>query len=417
MPISLRNLYASSDWPLGETRRISSADDLISIGASGKAIKRDVARSINAVAYPEFYNLAVGAVTAKMFTERTATGLTGISGIGSNRVNTIIATGKAGTITRSINGGSTFTAVTSGITADLGPAAFGNDVWVIPYATGKVLRSTNDGAAWVDTTVAGVPNFSPLGKTVFANGAFIYAYQAFVYWSADGATWVDISARARGSAGNVASITVGQGLHVLLCGNTPRYSSDGGATWASGAGRGITNPDGGLYWTGQYWVSGGYLDQVYAPVSGPSPTISGVIFSLSESLTGTVTRLTYTNSNAAVIGGTQWWVPGVRTSVMGADGSGACINRKYNSTVDAEYFPNGELLKLAKGLTSAPLTVTGGPANGLIGQFEDGTLYRYLTTSNQFGLKAASQVLELVLDAYVYATNHAPNANWYTRIK
>lgn len=417
MAISLRTYFASSDWPLGETRRIASADDLISVGASGKAISRAVARSIRADAYPEFYNLAIGAVTAKMFTNRTATGLTGITAIGSDLASTLIATGKAGTVSRSADNGATFTSVASGITADLGPAAFGNGVWVIPYATGKVLRSTNGGTTWTDTTVTGVPNFSPAGRTYFANGGFVYAYQTYVYWSSDGATWIDISVTARGNAGNVSSFTVGQGMHVLLCGNTPRFSADGGATWASGTDRGITTPTGGLYWSGKFWVSGGYIAGTSGvPLTEPAPIISGTYFSLSTSLTGPVTKASVSRAATGSQMGQWWYELGFGLSVAGADTQGALISTQGSSTPNY-YAYNNELERAAKLLSYTTTAITGGPDSGLAGQFEDGTLYRYLTTSNQFGIKAASAVLELSLDAFVYASGQVPNANWYTRIK
>jgi hypothetical protein len=416
MPISLRSLYAQGDWPLGETRRIASADDLIAVGADGKAINRSAARAILASAYPEFYNLAIGAVTARFFNTRTATGLTGVNGINSDKVSTWIATGPAGGISRSADNGVSWTAVASGIAAALGKPCYGAGVWVIPYATGKVLRSTNGGATWVDTTVTGVPNFSIQGDIAFANGTFIYAYQNYVYWSADGTTWVDIAVNARGSAGNVASLTVGQGLHVLLCGNTPRYSADGGATWQTGTNRGITNPMGGLYWTGQYWVTGGYVRGETIPNTQPAPQVSGTIFSLSQTLYGAVTGLylAYTVNSQS---GPNWYDMGNAAAVYAADSNGAVLATSLYSSYG--YHANAELKRLVDRLSYASITVTGGPSAGTFGSTEDGTIFKRDTASNQLGLKAPSTVLELTLDLYnpgPYIPAIAGN-NWYTRIK
>lgn len=152
------------------------------------------------------------------------------------------------------------------------------------------------------------------------------------------------------------------------------------------------------------------------PLTEPAPIISGTYLSLSTTLTGSVTRASISRpANGSQLG--QWWYEnGFAFTVYGADTQGALIGTGGGS-YPTSYMYSAEIEKAANRLTYTSTAITGGPDNGAAAQFEDGTLYRYLSTSNQFGLKAASQVLELSLDAFTFSTNHVPNANWYTRIK
>ncbi|MFD2837928.1 hypothetical protein ACFS3C_19210 [Azotobacter vinelandii] len=122
-----------------------------------------------------------------------------MNGINTSGAGVWIATGPAGGISRSTNGGVTWTAVTSGVTATLGQPSYGGGKWVIPYATNKVLISADDGASWTDTTVQGSFSFSATGKTAYLNGAFVYSdLSTKLYRSTDGVNWSDVGDTARG---------------------------------------------------------------------------------------------------------------------------------------------------------------------------------------------------------------------------
>ncbi|ACO79888.1 BNR domain-containing protein [Azotobacter vinelandii CA] len=418
MPISLLTQSGQeSGWVLGETRRIAAAADLIDVGESGKAVKRDVARAILASEYPDFYNLAVDTTTTKFFATRTATGLTGVNGINTSGAGVWIATGPAGGISRSTNGGVTWTAVTSGVTATLGQPSYGGGKWVIPYATNKVLISADDGASWTDTTVQGSFSFSATGKTAYLNGAFVYSdLSTKLYRSTDGVNWSDVGDTARGGGTYIRSLAVGQGLHVILVdGNLPRYSSDGGVSWSSGASRGITDPGGGLYWTGQYWVSGGSLVAA-GPITEPAPSAAGYAFSLSEALTGPVQRL-HVSFTATGQSGANW-TESYHAEVICADGAAGAVLKYGGYGTGTRYLSNADLLKLLSGQSPTRVAVSGGPSSvSTYGVTEEGSLYALLSSSNQLGLRTPGSVVEMTLDAYAYTANQVTNANWYTRIK
>lgn len=418
MPISLiAQSGQESGWALGETRCIVAAADLIDVGESGKAINRNVARAILASEYPDFYNQGVDATTVRFFATRTATGLTGANGINTSGAGVWIATGPAGGISRSINGGVTWTAVTSGVTAALGQPSYGGGKWVIPYATNKVLVSADDGASWTDTTVQGSFSFSATGKTAYLNGAFVYSdLSTKLYRSTDGVNWSDVGDTARGGGTYIRSLAVGQGLHVILVdGNLPRYSSDGGVSWSSGSSRGLTDPDGGLYWTGQYWVAGGSVVASGGLISEPAPSAAGYYFSLSETLTGPVQRLyvSYTETGQS---GSNWYGLGFHAGVFCADGSAGAVLQGVGYGRSTYYLSNADLLKLVSNQSPVKTAVSGGPTSPTqLGVTEEGSLYALLSSSNQLGLRAPGSVVEMTLDAYT--SGKQTNASWYTRIK
>ncbi len=420
MPLSPAVIQTAVDgWPLGETKRITSADDTLALPGGGVAIKRSVARALLASQYPDFYNMAASAASATFLSSRTATGLTGVNGIGTDGVNTWIATSPTGAISRSTDAGVTWAAVTSPVAVALGKPCFGNGVWIIPYANGKLLRSTNGGSSWADVSAVGVPPFAVAGTTKYGNGAFIYAHSSYVYWSTDGLTWVDISSTARGSGGSLSSITFGDNKHALLYdGNTVRYSEDGGSTWKSGTSRGISKPGGGLYWTGQYWISGGSVQADSSPpITSPAPSASGYYFSASETLSGPVQRA-YASYTVNGSSGGYWYDSGIYAYALCADGVTGAVLQEGGYGGSANYFDNVELLKLVSKQSYKRLGASGGPTSGIFESTESGAITARNTSSNQIGIKAQGSAPEVTLAAISNTYMQAgQNANWYTRVK
>ncbi len=434
MALSLRTQTAggASGWHLGETRAIASKDETIDLGDGAQAICRDIARTIPASRYTAYYNLAASAASSTMFANRQATGLTGVNQLGSNGLGTLIATGPGGGISRSTNGGQSFTKVTApaaAASADLGPIAYGSGLWIIPYGVGKVLRSQDDGATWIDTSIAGGLEFESAGKLHYFNGAFIYARPGSsgkIYRSTDGTSWADISANAQASPGStLTAFTVGQGLHVLLYGNTPRFSGDGGITWQSGTDRGLTQPEGGLYYLDGYWINGGTVPAASSPLNEPPPVASGYYFASSATLAGSVQKLKYTNTGSYEVAQTNI-ASGLAMAVWGADATGAVLQwaqTGYFGNLRIHYFfPTAELQKIIAGNTGAKgQAVTGGPAidnydPSNYGTTTDGTMYLCANNSSALGIKAPSGEVEIMLSAYTNSTKPT-DSHWYTRIR
>ena len=427
MALSLRTQTAggASGWHLGETRAIASKDETIDLGDGAQAICRDIARTIPASSYSAYYNLAASAASSTMFANRQATGLTGVNQLGSNGLGTMIATGPGGGISRSTNGGQSFTKVTApaaAASADLGPIAYGSGLWIIPYGVGKVLRSQDDGATWIDTSIAGGLEFESAGKLHYFNGAFIYARpgrSGKIYRSTDGTSWADITANAQASPGStLTAFTVGQGLHVLLYGNTPRFSGDGGITWQSGTDRGLTNPDGGLYYLDGYWINGGIVPRASGTVSNPPAPVSGNYFASSATLVGSVKKHWMQNSGTWMEG-PNVIISGTTMTVHGVDSAGVVIAKNDSTGVPPpRYYTQEELPEIIdKGLSyqKTGMTITGGPA-GAIGTTTEGILYRCVNNSNAVGIKATSGEVEIMLSAY-NSGSKPTDSHWYTRIR
>ncbi len=427
MALSLRTQTAggASGWHLGETRAIASKDETIDLGDGAQAICRDIARTIPASSYSAYYNLAASAASSTMFANRQATGLTGVNQLGSNGLGTLIATGPGGGISRSTNGGQSFTKVTApaaAASADLGPIAYGSGLWIIPYGVGKVLRSQDDGATWIDTSIAGGLEFESAGKLHYFNGAFIYARPGSsgkIYRSTDGTSWADISANAQASPGStLTAFTVGQGLHVLLYGNTPRFSGDGGITWQSGTDRGLTQPEGGLYYLDGYWINGGVAPKATGPKDGPPPVASGYVFASSATLVSSVKKYWYYNTSYGTY--PQNLITfGCSMVVDGVDGVGVAMKKDMSyGTPPTVFFTKEELPEIIdKGLyyQKTGMTITGGPA-GAIGTTTEGILYRCVNNSSAVGIKATSGEVEIMLSAYT-DSKKPTDSHWYTRIR
>lgn len=427
MALSLRTQTAggASGWHLGETRAIASKDETIDLGDGAQAICRDIARTIPASSYTAYYNLAASAASSTMFANRQATGLTGVNQLGSNGLGTLIATGPGGGISRSTNGGQSFTKVTApaaAASADLGPIAYGSGLWIIPYGAGKVLRSQDDGATWTDTSIAGGLEFESAGKLHYFNGAFIYARpgrSGKIYRSTDGTSWADISANAQASPGStLTAFTVGQGLHVLLYGNTPRFSGDGGITWKSGTDRGLTNPEGGLYYLDGYWINGGSVNNANGPLNGPPPVASGYVFASSATLASNVKKYWYYNNNYATYP-QHLTTYGCSMVVDGVDSVGVAMKKDVSVGTPPTVFFTKEALPeiIDKGISyqKTGMAITGGPA-GAIGTTTEGILYRCVNNSSAVGIKATSSEVEILLTAYTHGSKPY-DSHFYTRIR
>lgn len=73
-------------------------------------------------------------------------------GVACRDSNTWIAVGDAGTIIRSINGGSTWTSVSSPVADALRAVSFNGDIGVAVGIGGLVIRTTNGGLNWISET-------------------------------------------------------------------------------------------------------------------------------------------------------------------------------------------------------------------------------------------------------------------------
>lgn len=421
MPISLRTATAAAagGWTLGETRAIASAEPTLDLGAGQQALCRNTAVTLLASAYPDFYNQAVSAAVSKMFATRTATGVSTVTALEDNGAATFIATGPNGGISRSTNGGATFASVSSGSNANLGTIAHGNGVWIIATSQGGLLRSTNDGQSW--SAVPGTGVFNPSGVCRYLNGAFIYA-QGFgthdspqIWRSQDaGLTWTDITGSALGgTSGKLLSLTTGQGLHVLLRGNTPRFSGDGGLTWQTGTNRALTNPATGLYYVGGLWVSGSHLPDSTSPISSgvpPAPVV-GNVWSASENLQGDIDIKKINNQwNGLDTLGDRYHISGIDNLILGADEGGLILGSASKS-----YVPASDVPKILSGTGYDKYSLTGANSSHPFSHTSSGTIYKTNPDNNQVAVKANAAVLEIELPAYTANTKPGVSS-WYTRV-
>jgi hypothetical protein len=264
MPISIATMLRQGvgSWRLGKTERFPATDSVVSF-ENMTLVRRDQSQQvINASEYPEFYNAVRQFYPNDFLSVRNPAGQTQVRAIASNGT-TVMAVGNGGIISRSTDGGDTWSQMTSPVNVNLYVVAYDptNTRWVIPYATNKLLISTNNGTTWVDTTVSGLShNFTQASAEVYnmrlhiAAGIMVLASQGKVFSSADGgSSWTDVSVSAVGG-----KLTYGNGFFVIVTpAGSVRYSSNG-TTWTVGAtlNTSMWDKNYGLVWEGLYWVWG-----------------------------------------------------------------------------------------------------------------------------------------------------------------
>ena len=215
-------------WAIGETRQIVSNLDRITMGDT-ELIGRAKSVALLASAYPTFYDRASPGTASAYFTSRTVSGIGTVCGMGYDGVNTLIAVGTLGEISRSINSGSTFAAVASPVAVKLGRPMYFGGRWIIPYDNGTLVST--DGASW--TALPAQTGIRAAGKTIAGATHLVHANSTGVYYLANGAnSWVKVSTPNPSYEGD---LEYGGGHFAYTAGDYAYYSDDDGVTFKKGS--------------------------------------------------------------------------------------------------------------------------------------------------------------------------------------
>ena len=157
-------------------------------------------------------------------------------GVVSLSANTFIAVGANGSIRKSTDGGLTYAAKTSGVTAQLNGVAFGNGVVVAAGAGGVLVYSTDLGETWA---VGASNTTNTINDVFFENGAIYAPHTAGIQRSTDGIAW---TSQTIGGTSFVVNRVAHDGTRHIAVGSLGRYSisTDNGLTWAASALTGVT---------------------------------------------------------------------------------------------------------------------------------------------------------------------------------
>lgn len=166
--------YGIGGCLISETIPLASNLETVQLG-DAEFVGRSKAATLLASAYPVFYAIASPGTAAAYMTSRTVTGIAIVNGMGFDGVNTVIATGKLGEISRSVNSGATFVAVSSPVTGKiLGNPIFLSGRWIIPYDDGSLV-STDGGATFTNLPSENCVGVTAAGKTVVGLNAVLHA--------------------------------------------------------------------------------------------------------------------------------------------------------------------------------------------------------------------------------------------------
>lgn len=166
--------YGIGGCLISETIQLASNLETVQLG-DAEFVGRAKAATLLASAYPVFYAIASPGTAAAYMTSRTVNGIAIVNGMGFDGVNTVIATGKLGEISRSVNSGSTFVPVSSPVTGKvLGNPIYLSGRWIIPYDDGTLV-STDGGATFTNLPSGNCVGVTAAGKTVVGLNAVLHA--------------------------------------------------------------------------------------------------------------------------------------------------------------------------------------------------------------------------------------------------
>lgn len=166
--------YGIGGCLISETIYLASNLETVRLGEA-EFVGRAKAATLLASAYPVFYAIASPGTSAAYMTSRTVTGIAIVTGMGFDGVSTVIATGKLGEISRSVNSGSSFVAVSSPVTGKpLGNPVYLSGRWIIPYDDGSLV-STDGGASFTKLPTENCIGVTAAGKTVVGLNAIMHA--------------------------------------------------------------------------------------------------------------------------------------------------------------------------------------------------------------------------------------------------
>jgi photosystem II stability/assembly factor-like uncharacterized protein len=163
--------------------------------------------------------------------------------------STFVAVGDTGKIVRSTNNGANWSHVTTGRLVDSGShrvslygtnhlrgVTFGNNTFVAVGYTGKIIRSTNEGSSWDNVTKV---NNNNLYGVTFGNGTFVAVGQSgtIIKSTNNGASWSSSSSGGNTLNGvtfvNNIFMAVGEDGRIVKSTADGVTSTDDGSNWSS----------------------------------------------------------------------------------------------------------------------------------------------------------------------------------------
>ena len=146
--------------------------------------------------------------------------------------NTFVAVGDSGSIVRSTDNGSSFDNTTSPTANNLSGVTFGNNTFVGVGSSGNIVRSTDNGTSW-DNATTDNSTANNLSGVTFGNNTFVgVGSSGNIVRSTDNGTSWDNATTDNSTANNLSGVTFGNNTFVAVgdTGNIVR-STDNGTSW------------------------------------------------------------------------------------------------------------------------------------------------------------------------------------------
>ena len=146
--------------------------------------------------------------------------------------NTFVAVGDSGSIVRSTDNGSSFDNTTSPTANSLSGVTFGNNTFLAVGDSGSIVRSTDNGTSW-DNATTDNSTANNLSGVTFGNNTFVgVGSSGNIVRSTDNGTSWDNATTDNSTANNLSGVTFGNNTFVGVgsSGNIVR-STDNGTSW------------------------------------------------------------------------------------------------------------------------------------------------------------------------------------------
>jgi photosystem II stability/assembly factor-like uncharacterized protein len=146
--------------------------------------------------------------------------------------NTFVAVGDSGSIVRSTDNGSSFDNTTSPTANSLSGVTFGNNTFLAIGDSGSIVRSTDNGTSW-DNATTDNSTANNLSGVTFGNNTFVgVGDSGNIVRSTDNGTSWDNATTDNSTANNLSGVTFGNNTFVGVgdSGNIVR-STDNGTSW------------------------------------------------------------------------------------------------------------------------------------------------------------------------------------------
>jgi len=146
--------------------------------------------------------------------------------------NTFVAVGDSGSIVRSTDNGSSFDNTTSPTANSLSGVTFGNNTFLAVGDSGSIVRSTDNGTSW-DNATTDNSTANNLSGVTFGNNTFVgVGSSGNIVRSTDNGTSWDNATTDNSTANNLSGVTFGNNTFVAVgdTGNIVR-STDNGTSW------------------------------------------------------------------------------------------------------------------------------------------------------------------------------------------